>query len=86
MRREAHQQRITQADTTIQQFVSGQFVAYLGRNIRTLQDGSVSVTLRVPYEYRHYAMPLIDAIGIPLSVDIQVWKPYEDAIEREQEG
>lgn len=85
LRRENHQQRITQADTTIRSFDGAQFIAYIGRNIRTLLDGSIAVTFRVPYEYRHYAPPLFDAVGIPLSVDIQVWKPYEDAVEREQE-
>lgn len=85
IRRENHQQRITQLDTTISQFDGAQFVAYIGRNIRTLSDGSIAVTFRIPYEYRHFAPPLFDAVGIPLSVDIQVWRPYEEAVEREQE-
>lgn len=84
-RREKHVQEITENDVTIAKFEHGQFVAYLGGKINILRNGSVSVNLHVPYEFRHLALGLVDAVGVPLSVDIQVWKPYNEAVKRERE-
>lgn len=42
------------------------------------RQGDLIVTLLVPFEFKHLAIPLTNAFGIPLSVDIQVWNPFSE--------
>lgn len=43
------------------------------------RSGDLTITLTVPYEYKHLAQPLADAFGLPLSVDVQPWAPFKEA-------
>lgn len=47
--------------------------------MKFLKSGDLVLHLVVPFEFKHLAIPLTDAFGIPLSVDIQVWSPYKEA-------
>lgn len=72
---EQHQRRYAEP------FAHTQFVAYLhGQEIKFAKNGDVVVSLRVPYEYRDLAIQLTDAFGLPLSVDVELWAPYADAV------
>lgn len=42
------------------------------------RNGDMEITLTIPYEMKEFAFPLSDAYGLPLSVDVQLWKPYND--------
>jgi hypothetical protein len=37
------------------------------------------ITIQVPYQFKHLALPLADAFGLPLSIDVQLWEPYVEA-------
>ena len=37
------------------------------------------VVIEVPYQFKHLALPLADAFGLPLSIDVQLWEPYIEA-------
>lgn len=57
-------------------FVTAQMVMFLN-DYKINRKGDVVVSFMVPFRYRHFATPLQDAYGIPLSVDFQRWKLYD---------
>lgn len=58
------------------EFHNTQFVAWL-QDYKSNRKGDVMATFMIPYRYRIFAYPLGDALGIPLSIDVQRWKRYE---------
>lgn len=58
------------------EFKNTQFVAWL-QDMKHNRKGDVIISLMIPYRYRIFAYPLGDALGIPLSIDVQRWKRYE---------
>ena len=76
--RPPHEQIVSFNDKRVIDFQGVQFVAHLGADAKFTRQGDLVVTLHVPFEFKHLAFPLTNAFGIPLSVDIQVWKPYVD--------
>lgn len=74
--REAHVQKLTQADAALPQtFRSTQFIAYVDPSSFKLDRfGSMHVSFRIPNEWRERVMPLLDAPGVLLSVDVQRWE------------
>lgn len=76
--RAPHQQVVTFDDKQIINFDGVQFVAHLGNDAKFNRQGDLVITLLVPFEFKHLAIPLTNAFGIPLSVDIQVWRPFTD--------
>jgi hypothetical protein len=43
------------------------------------RNGDLNIQIVVPYQFKHLAEPLTDAFGIPLSFDVEVWRPYQEA-------
>lgn len=64
-------------------FAGVQFVGYIKQEMKFLRNGDLNITIQVPFDYKWMALPLTDAYGIPLSVDIQVWEPYEETGEEQ---
>lgn len=58
------------------EFTHTQLVAFIN-DWKQNRKGDVIVTMTVPYRYRRFAAPLIDAQGMPLSVDIIRWHRFE---------
>jgi len=57
-------------------FTAAQFVGYLKTEAKFMKNGDVQFTIQVPFEFKDLALPLTDAFGLPLSIDIQLWEPY----------
>lgn len=77
--RERAKQRVSQHDRALRKFTNAQFVAHATDNIKFNKNGDMLITLQVPFQFKHLAMPLTDAFGIPLSIDVQIWQPYREA-------
>lgn len=77
--RPPHDQRISRDDRVVSKFAHAQFVAHLSNDMRYGRSGDLTITLTVPYEFKHLAQPLADAFGLPLSIDVQVWAPFSEA-------
>lgn len=60
-------------------FTHAQFVAHLKSDMKFTKNGDVEITLVVPYEFKHLAFPLSDAFGLPLSCDVELWRPFTEA-------
>lgn len=75
--REPHDPNIP-PPTEKHEFESTQIVAFLNE-IKQNRKGDVIVSIMVPYRYRWFALPLGDAYGIPLSIDVQRWQLYDNA-------
>lgn len=74
--RPQHDQADLQPEITI--FNHTQFIAYVdGKMVINSATGSMVFTVSVPREYVHLAEVLRYAGGLPLSIDIQKWKDYE---------
>lgn len=58
------------------EFKHTQVVAWVN-DIKINRKGEVVVSFTVPYRYRHFALPLGDAHGLPLSLDIVRWARFE---------
>jgi len=52
-------------------------IGYLKAGIKHNNKGDMEFTITVPYRYRHNGIPLVDAIGKPLLLEIREYKPYE---------
>lgn len=76
--RDPHNQTIQFSDRQVIDFQGVQFVAHLGNDMKFNRQGDLIVTLLVPFEFKHLAIPLSNAFGVPLSVDIQVWNPFSE--------
>lgn len=63
-------------------FTGTQFVCHVSRDMTFNRYGDLVIQLTVPYQFKHLAIPLSDAFGLPLHVDLQIWKPYEDKVEK----
>lgn len=72
-------QRVTEQDRQVRAFSSTQFVGHISDAIRFNRNGDMLVTIQVPYQFKHLALPLADAMGLPLSWDVQLWEPYIEA-------
>jgi hypothetical protein len=80
--REPHVQTVDETDIyQLPQFSGAQFVAHIKRDMRITASGDLEVIFTVPYKFKHLAYSLSDVMARPLSVDVQTWKPYEDAME-----
>lgn len=56
-----------------------QFIGHLnGQDIKFTRHGDMILQFVVPYKFKDLAIPLTDVFGIPLHVDVQIWKPYEE--------
>jgi len=77
--RPRHTQHVTHQSEVVENFDHCQFVAHITDNIKFNRNGDMMVTMQVPYQFKHLAMPLTDAFGIPLSFDVEIWVPYKDA-------
>jgi hypothetical protein len=58
------------------EFTHTQIVAWVN-DMKINRKGDVVITFTVPYRYRHFAYPLGDAQGLPLSMDIVRWQRFE---------
>lgn len=77
--REKAQQTIEQANRQVNSFEGTQFVGHLaGSDIKFNRNGDLVVQFVVPYQFKALALPLTDVFGIPLHIDVQIWKPFED--------
>lgn len=63
-----------------------QVVGYLKNEAKFARNGDMIITLQIPYEFKGLAFPLTDAFGIPLSIDFQVWEPYEQQVNEKGVG
>lgn len=61
-------------------FPGTQFIAYIVKDIKTRPNGETDITFTVPFEFADEAATLRKALTVPLSIDIQTWKPYEEAM------
>ena len=77
--RDRQTQHVTQQDRLLRHFSHAQFVAHLGEKVSYTRNGDMVFTIQVPYQFKHLAIPLTDAFGIPLSFDVEVWRPYSNA-------
>lgn len=59
------------------EFKNTQFVCWIN-DLKLNRKGDVVISLTVPYRWRMFALPLADAQGIPLSVDIIRWQKYNE--------
>lgn len=63
-----------------QQFTRCQFVGHLSRGLKFTTTGDLIVEFVVPSQYTDLALPLQHTVrGVPLSVDIEVFRPYTEA-------
>lgn len=60
-------------------FDGTQFIAYIVKDMKQRPSGDLEINLTVPFEFRDLAFKLADAMIVPLSVDVQLWKPFEEA-------
>lgn len=79
VRRDPHIQQITQQDHAARRFSTAQFVGHVSEKMTFNKNGDLVIQVLVPYEFKQFALPLADAFGIPLSFDVQIWKPYTEA-------
>lgn len=77
--RDHHDQTTSPHDRDLRKFTGCQFVAHVDATIKFDKNGDMIVTFRVPYQFKHLAIPLTDAFGIPVSIDVQIWQPYRNA-------
>lgn len=77
-KREPHTQTLDERELEAPpDFKETQFIAHLDmQSFKYDRHGSVIVQLVVPPEFSEEALVLRFSKGIPLSVDIQVWKPF----------
>lgn len=78
-RREPHVQALSQQFHLPRGFDGTQFVGFIKNESKFARNGDMIVTIQIPYEFKHLAFPLTDAVGLPLSFDVQLWKPYREA-------
>lgn len=62
------------------QFTHAQFIAFINKPMKQLASGELEVVLTVPFEFKDLAYELSNALCYPLSVDIQIWKVFSEAI------
>lgn len=83
-RRATHQQILDESSATpIQTFEGCQFIANLkGRDVKFNQYGGMDITFTIQPEMVDYALPLRHAFrrGVVLSLDVQPWRPYTEAV------
>ena len=72
-------QDVAAEERALRKFHHTQFIGHVSDDMRFDKFGNMRVTFIVPYEFKHLAMPLSDGFGIPMHVDVQVWKPYDEA-------
>lgn len=72
-------QRVSEQDRQIRSFESTQFVGHVSDQLKFNRNGDMIITIQVPYQFKHLALPLADAFGLPLSIDVQLWEPYVEA-------
>lgn len=78
--RTPHQQQVTHDDAYYSPgFTWTQFVAYLKDGGKFNKNGDLEMTLIIPFEFKHLGVPLTDAVGLPLSFDVQLWQPFATA-------
>lgn len=77
--RDGQQQAIVMDNARRRGFTHAQFVAHLKSDMKFTKNGDVEITLVVQHEFKHLAFPLSDAFGLPLSVDVELWRPYTEA-------
>lgn len=83
--REKAKQRIDQTTRRIASFAGCQFVAHVSDKMTFNKHGDLIVQLIVPFQFKDMAVPLSDAFGLPLHIDVQLWEPFDRRI-REQLG
>lgn len=71
-------QRPTYRPEIATNFKGCQFIAALTTRTSFTKFGDLMLNLQVPFEYRHYADPLLDVFGLPLSIDVELWTPYSE--------
>lgn len=79
--RPRHAQHVSHQADVVENFDHAQFVAHITDNIKFNRNGDMMITIQVPYQFKHLAMPLTDAFGIPLSFDVEIWVPYKEDME-----
>lgn len=86
-RRAVHKQLLEEAalDGAPPDFKGTQFIAFMlsgGKGITFDRTGSIVVSFAAPAEMAEHVMKLRAAMmmGAPLSIDIQLWEPYIDAV------
>lgn len=72
-------QHISQDESSPRKFTRTQFVAHVSDRMSFNRNGDLNIQIVVPYQFKHLAEPLTDAFGIPLSFDVEVWRPYQEA-------
>jgi hypothetical protein len=74
-------QQVDKNEKRIRHFSWTQFIGHVSDKITFNKNGDMIVQVVVPYQFKHLAEPLTDAFGIPLSFDVEVWKPYAEGNE-----
>jgi hypothetical protein len=81
--RPRQEQVVTQDEKSVRRFTWTQFIGHVNDKISFNRNGDMVFQIVVPYQFKHLAEPLTDAFGIPLSFDVEVWKPFAESIERD---
>lgn len=80
-KRPRQKQTVTRNERSTRKFDRTQFVAHVSDRMSFNRNGDLTIQIIVPYQFKHLAEPLTDAFGIPLSFDVEVWEPYQEANE-----
>ncbi len=63
-----------------------QFVGYILTDIKLLTSGQCQVTITIPGAFREEINQLAGVMQVPLHIDVQLWTPFRDLIEAENNG
>lgn len=80
--RSRQKQHVREQDRRVRTFEHTQFVAHISDRISFNKNGDMLIQLQIPYQFKHLAEPLTDAFGLPLSFDVEVWAPFNEARKR----
>ena len=64
---------------SVERFERTQFVGYMTDKVSFNRNGDMLVVIQVPYEFKELALPLTNAFGLPLSIDVELWAPFRNA-------
>lgn len=76
--RPPQKQHVQSDERSPRKFERTQFVAHVSDRMSFNRNGDLNIQIVVPYQFKHLAEPLTDAFGIPLSFDVEVWRPYKE--------
>lgn len=73
LRRQQQSEVLGAIDFSRQKLEHARFIASM-TNFKQGRGGDIFIELMVPFEYREQAIGMLDASGVPLSVDVVEWK------------